>query len=55
MENQETWIIYDKKTKAIQRVVECSEDMVMMTGMWSNQWAYVSWNDAIKLVEEKMK
>lgn len=55
-EKEKTWIVFDRNSKEIQRVVQCHPMMVTMSGMWSNQWAYVAWEDLIdahaKMIQE---
>ena len=52
MSETKTWIIYDRNTGKIQRVVECAEEMVMMSGMWSSQWDYACWETILQRAKD---
>jgi hypothetical protein len=47
-----TWIVYDRKSGSIVRIVECAERMVMTHGQWSNQYRYVNWDVCRRLLEK---
>ncbi len=42
-----TFIVYDRNTKEIVRVVQCDPLMVTMSGMWSNQFEVLCWDDIL--------
>lgn len=44
------YIVYHRITGELVRVVDCKASMVTMTGQWSNQYEFVSWDTCFKLL-----
>lgn len=43
-----TYVIWDRNTKEIIRVVICCPLQITMTGSWSNQYEYKKWTDILE-------
>lgn len=48
------WIVWDMETGKLVRVLEdCPEMLVMLTGEWSNQYRFTSWDEILRYLRRK--
>lgn len=55
IDEKRVWIIYDRETNDLVRIVEGPESLVMMSGVWASSYQYTEFAELLRLARLGLK